>query len=303
MSKEEERGVCFFAYNNSQLDYIQFAHITAAYVKQNMQNNKTCLITDEGGYGWLKESIDPKWHKTCFDTVIIGDTVDVSQNPRKHFDSPWTEFSAPFLNSNKHEIFELTPFEKTLMLDTDYIVKNNFYDYIFDTEFPLALHRNAKYLEHQNPYLNEIELSDGGVHHWWSTVVYFDQSEESKLLFDIWDHVRENWDYYSLLYQFPGALFRTDFCASIAIHIMNGLNDDTFVHDFMSIPMRNMDQKDDIIEIKGANDWIFLSHNRQEQWKNILVRNTDLNIHAMNKRALSRHADTIIEKLKENLYE
>ena len=300
MAKEEEKGVCFFAYNNRQLDYIRFAHVAAGYVKANMKNNDTCLITDSGSYAWLKQSIDKKWHETCFDHIVIDD-VEHKDNPRKHFDSPWTEFSAPFLNSNKHEVFELTPFEKTLLLDTDYIIKNNFYDYIFDTEIPVAMHRTATYLEHQRPYMNEMTLSDGGIHHWWSTVVYFDQSEESRVFFDTWDHVRENWNYYALLYQFPPTLFRTDFCVSIAAHLLNGYNNESYMHDFMGIPMRNMDQKDDIIEIKGINDWILLSHNRQEQWKNILTRNTDYNLHAMNKRAIGRHFDKIEENLKEVL--
>lgn len=298
---EDERGVCFFAYNNSQLDYVQFAHIAAGYVKANMKNNKTCLITDEGTYGWLKDSVDKRWHEACFDYVVVSD-VEHNQNPRRHFDSPWTEFSAPFLNSNKHEVFELSPFRKTLLLDTDYIIMNDFYDYIFDTDIPIAMHRDAIYLEHQPPYMNEITLANGGIHHWWSTVVYWDkESEESQLLFETWAHVKENWDYYTLLYQFPGALFRTDFCVSIAAHLMNGYNNDTFVHDFMGVPMRNMDQKDDIIEIKDLNDWILLSHNRQEQWRNILSRNVDFNLHAMNKRALARNSNTLVEKLKEAL--
>ena len=188
-------------------------------------------------------------------------------------------------------------------MDTDYIIQNNFYDYLFDSEVPVAMHRTAHYLEHQSPYMNEISLSDGGIHHWWSTVVYFDQSYESKVFFDTWSHVKENWDYYSLLYQFPPALFRTDFCVSIASHLLNGYNENNFVHDFMGVSMKNMDQKDDIIKINGLNDWALLSHNRSEQWKNLLVRNQDYNLHAMNKRAIGRISSELEHLLQENLYE
>lgn len=300
---EETRGICFFAYNNDQLDYIKLAHIAAGYVKKNMKNNNTCLITDAGSYAWLQQSIDPELHDMCFDEVVVHDPKH-EQNARRHYDSPWTEFSAQFSNSNKHEIFELSPYDKTILLDTDFIVQNNFYDYIFETEVPFAIHKTASYLEHQPPYLNEQTLNEAGVHHWWSTVVYFDKSQyEAKVFFDTWAHVKEHWDYYHLLYQFPQGLFRTDFCVSIAAHLLNGYNNDGYVHDFMNLPMKNMDQKDDIIEIKGTNDWILLSHNRKEQWKNILVRNEDTNIHAMNKRAVLRHADRILELLKEDLGE
>jgi hypothetical protein len=178
-------------------------------------------------------------------------------------------------------------------------VQNDFYDYIFDTDVPLALHKKARYLEHQHPYLNEQQLNEAGIHHWWSTVVYFDKSEESNVFFSMWEHVKDNWDYYALLYQFPSKLFRTDFCVSIAIHLLNGLNENYFVDDFMSVPMINMDQKDDLIEINGINDWVFLSHNRNEPWKNILVRTENDNIHVMNKRALSRQNNKIFNLMKE----
>lgn len=294
----ESKGVCFFCYNNNELDYVQFAHIAASYVKRNMKNNNTCLITDHGTYGWLKESVPELIHDKVFDEVVITDVTHES-NMRKHFDSPWTNFTTQFSNSNKHEVLKLSPFDKTLLLDTDYIVQNDFYDYIFDTDVPLAMHKTARYLEHQPPYLNEQQLNEAGIHHWWSTVVYFDKSEESKLFFDMWEHVKNNWEYYSLLYQFSPGLFRTDFCVSIAVHMLNGFNENNLVNDFMSVPMVNVDQKDDLIEINSLNDWIFLSHNRQEPWKNILVRNENENIHVMNKRALSRYSNRIFDLLKE----
>ena len=57
-SKEEDKGICFFAYNNEEIDYIQLAHIAAGYVKANMVNNKTCLITDKGTYSYFEKSVD-----------------------------------------------------------------------------------------------------------------------------------------------------------------------------------------------------------------------------------------------------
>ena len=59
-----------------------------------------------------------------------------------------------------------------------------------------------------------------------------------------------------------------------------------------------MDQKDDIVEINSAQDFIFLKHDRSEQWKNYLVRHTDQNLHIMNKRALARYYENIMERLK-----
>ena len=297
---EAKKGVCIFAYNNNQLDYVQFAILAAAYVKTNMKNNDVTLLTDQGTSDWMESSVPQYLQDSCFNNVIVEDILH-ENNPRKHLDSPWTEFNAQFSNKNKDNVIKLTPYDQTLLIDSDYYIMNNFYDYIFDTDTPVALHKNAIYLEGQPPYLNELQLNEGGIHHWWSTAVYFDKSQEANVFFDIWAHVKENWEYYALLYQYPPALFRTDFCVSIACHMLNGFNNNEFVNDFHSVPLLNMDQKDDIVDIKSAKDWIMLSHNRQEPWKNVLTRLENQNIHAMNKRAVSRHKDKLWEHIEKVL--
>tara|TARA_B100000963_G_scaffold45112_3_gene33609 strand:+ start:12862 stop:13767 length:906 start_codon:yes stop_codon:yes gene_type:complete len=292
-------GVCIFAYNNEQLDYAKFASVVSKFVKRNMKNNQVALITNEGTENWMKQSLSQQTIDYCFDYVIITKDEHIS-NPRVHHDSPWSEFTAQFQNSNKHKVIEYTPFERTLLIDTDFIVQNNFYDYIFETNTPVAMHRTAEYLGGELPYQDEMMLNRAGINHWWSTVVYFDQSEHSKMFFDIWSHVKDNWEYYSLLYQFPKSLFRTDFCVSIASHMINGFQNEVFMDDFKSTPLLNMDQKDDIVKLNSLNDFVFLKHNRLEAWKNILCRHTNTNMHLMNKRAFDRQIENINTMFEEN---
>ena len=296
--KKDGNGICMFAYNNEHLDYVKFATLAAKYVKKNMKNNQTCLITNDGSYDWMKTSIGQKEIDRTFDYVVIEE-LDHQQNQRVHFDSPWTEFNAQFSNTNKHLISEYTPFERTLLIDTDFLVMNNFYDYIFDTDVDISMHRYAEYLGGQPPYQNEITLNPGGINHWWSTVVYFDQSPTSKLFFDIWSHVKDNWEYYSLLYQFNKTLFRTDYCVSVAAHMFNGFNNDDFVHDFLGLPLLTQDQKDDIVKFNSLEDIVFLKHVRAEPWKNTLIRHTNDNLHVMNKRSLDRQMNYLFKEFGE----
>jgi len=297
-SVKKGNGVCVFAYNNQQLDYVKFASVVSKFVKKNMKNNAVALITDEGTENWMRQSMSQETIDYCFDYVIVTNPQHES-NSRVHHDSPWTEFTANFQNSNKHKIFEYTPFERTLLIDTDFIVQNNFYDYIFDTDIPVSMHRTAEYFGGELPYQDEMMLNSAGINHWWSTVVYFDQSEYSKMFFDTWAHVKDNWEYYSLLYQFPKALFRTDFCVSVASHMINGFQNEVFMDDFKGLPLLNMDQKDDLVKLNSLDDFIFLKHNRVEAWKNILCRYTNTNMHVMNKRALDRQIATINDMFEE----
>jgi hypothetical protein len=290
----EEKGVCFFAYNNDQLDYVKMATAAARYVKKNLKL-PVCLITDEGSEGWLEQSQPKKLIKEVFDYIVITDD-EMKSNARRHFDSPWTEFAAQFNNSNKHKIYEYSPFEKTLLLDIDYIVKTDVLLKYFDSDKPVCMFDRATTLRNELPAIQERLLYDAGIKMWWSTVVYFDRSDFSKMFFDSWAHVAENYEFYQYLYNFPSKLFRTDYCVSIAVHILAGMqNEQLLIGNFDNTKLVNMSQKDDIIEAKNDNEWIMLSHDQREQWKNILVNTRNQDIHVMNKRAFERVLPKIME--------
>ena len=223
--------------------------------------------------------------------VITKDTF--RKNVRKHWDSPWTEFAAQFSNSNKHKIWEYSPFEKTLLLDIDYIVKTDRLLQAFEYN-GVAMFDRALSIRNDIPYPNERRLYDIGVKMWWSTVVYFDRSEFSKLFFDTWAHVADNYDFYQYLYNFPGSLFRTDYCVSIAAHILHGMEDVAIIHNFEDQPMYYMSQQDDIYSINNEQEWIFLATDTKEKWKHILVNHKNLDIHVMNKRALGRIRNELV---------
>ena len=289
----QERGVCFFAYNNEQIDYVALAVLAAKYVKKYL-DLPVCLITDEGTDAWLQKSQNTDDTRSAFDYIVITED-EMRQNIRRHHDSPWTEFTAQFSNSNKHKIWEYSPFEKTLLLDLDYIIKTDFLLSAFDNIEGVAMFDHAITIQNQVPAPSECKLYDAGIKMWWSTVVYFDRSEFSELFFDTWAHVADNYEYYQYLYNFPAKLFRTDFCVSIAAHILNGMQDGDTINNFYGVPMINMSQKDDIVDVNDLQDWIFLAANVREPWKNILVKHNNLDTHIMNKRALDRMRPKLLE--------
>ena len=286
------RGVCFFAYNNEQIDYIKLAMLASKYVKQHLDVPVT-VITDAGSLNWAKQSLKDYKLKDWFDNIV--ETKDeMKDNVRKHYDSPWSSFDAQFSNSNKHKIWEYSPYDQTLLLDIDYIVRNNYLNHVWDNYTGVGMFRDAKSIRNEAPAPRETWLFDAGVKMWWSTVIYFDRTESSKLFFDTWAHCAENYEFYRYLYNFPGKLFRTDYCVSIATHILNGMLENDVVNEFPG-EMYFLDQKDDIIEVRDS-EWICLSHDRQEQWKNILVNHSAIDLHVMNKRAIDRQWQTLWEK-------
>ena len=291
MEYSAERGICMFAYNNEQLDYGQFSLLAAKQAKQYL-DVPVCLITDNGTWSWLTQNHGEHLVDQFIDEVVIT-KEEPKQNKRTHYDSPYANFVAQFTNDNKHKIYEYSPYEKTLLIDIDYMIRTNFLDAFWDTP-GVGMYNTAKDLNNKPMHMRERLLYDAGIPMWWSTVIMFDRSDISKMFFDTWAHIAENYSFYQYIYNFPGKLFRTDYCVSIAVHIMNGMIEGDLFNNFGGIPLINMLQQDDIVEVR-EDDWIFLVNNRTEEWKNILSSIKDSDIHCMNKRALDRHSADILE--------
>lgn len=291
-------GITFFAYNTQEIDYVKLATIAGRYSKRHMPSHATCLITDAGTWDWFSKGPNAEYIDMAFDDIVLV-PPDIRANKRTHFDSPWHKFTSDFKNGNKHKVFEYTPYDKTLLLDIDYIVQNNSLEYVFDSDSAVTLFHRAESLIGEPPAPPQQYLNNLGIPMLWSTAVYFDKSNSlTKMFFDLWGHVGDHYDFYKFLYGFPGTMYRTDFCVSIAAHILNGMGQGELIEDFPQ-PMINMSQHDDIAKINSATDWIYMVNDRKENWEDSLTRISNENVHVMNKRSLERKFDDIMGALDE----
>lgn len=294
-----DRGILLIAYNNGKIDYEKLAIVAARNVKLHMKNNHVTLLTDVNTFEALTNELTEEQLSVTFDHIIVED-IKHERNTRMHRDSPWHEFSTQFNNKNKHSIFQKSPYKQTLMIDVDYIVGNNSLDVVFDTDYDMAMYRDAISVRNYKPRIWEQKLHPEGIDMWWSTVVYWrNDSEVAGLFFGIWEHVKENYHYYKWLYKFPGVLFRTDYAASIAAHILNGHSISNVVCELPGRVMRFSEQIDDIAAFNTVDDYVLICPDPKELWKNICSRVKNENIHLMNKLAILRH----YPKLKDMLYE
>lgn len=290
------QGIVFFAYNTEQINYIKLAVLAAESAKRHMPDIPVCLITSAGNWDWFNKQPEFYGLEKAFDEVVLVDPPD-QKNQRTHYDSPWHNFVSKFQNGNKHRIIDLSPYDKTLLLDVDYIVQNDQLRYVFDSDDAVTLFHHAEDLVGEPPALPQRYLNERGIPMRWSTVVYFNRRDAfSRMFFDLWAHIADNYEFYKFLYGFPGRIFRTDFCVSIATHILNGMGEGELVSDF-PMPMIYMRQIDDIAKINGVDDWLYLVNDKEANWENSLTRITNENVHVMNKRSLDRHFYTIMVSL------
>lgn len=300
MTQEKSCGIVFFAYNTSEINYMRFAAVSAMFAKRHLDNVSISIVTRKGDLNWFLQH-DKNNLADIFDNIILSEYKG-DENYRKFYDSPYTIFESNFQNRNKHKVINYTPYDNTLLLDVDYIIQNDDFKQFLESESDIRLFNHAEHITGEEMHDDEQWFHEHGIKLVWSTVICFNKhSELTNLFFNLWGHVSDNYEYYKFLYGFPGNLHRTDFCASIAAHILNGMQSEGSIDNFGQ-NMICMSQRDDIAKINALDDWTFLANNRKEEWKNTLARITRENVHVMNKRALDRHVDSIIQmfKKKEN---
>ena len=288
------KGFMMFAYNNEQLDYTQLALVAAYAVKKYMPDYPVVLVTNQSSLDQCKAAHGQSLMDAAWDDIIVTDP-GYEKNMRLHHDGAYNSFNAQFTNTNKHDIYNLSPFDETILIDTDYLCGNANLAMLFGGQHDVAMYRDARNLRNEEPYTTERWLHYAGIRMWWSTVVYWRKSEEAEHFFNTWLAVKQNWEYYRFLYKFPGSLYRTDYSASIAAHMCDGWQDGGFIGQIPNF-MRYQDQRDDVIEVLGPNHWVMLS-NLPEEWRNMVVEIKGEDVHLMNKKSILRNYDKLMEIL------
>ncbi len=261
-------GCLIFAYDGD-IAYGPQAMLAAKLVKKNLGIPVT-LITDSD----TLMNID----QTIFDSIKIN---SVESNNTRVLGGQTISFK----NINRSHAYDTTPYDRTLVIDSDFLVLSNNLKTYLDSNRPFMI------CEGMNDFLqrdknNEL-LNPASVPMLWATNIIFSKSPEVKALFDLVDHIRENWEYYGSLYKFDVRRFRNDYAFSVACHILSGFGIEKF-YNLIPAPVLFTD-KDKLVQLKNKT-FTFLMD------ETVLVRTKDQDIHYMNKYELLENLN-ILEEL------
>lgn len=294
------RGVLMFAHNNSEIDYLRIACANSLMVKKNLGVPVT-LVTDEGTLNWGKESLGADFVNSCFEKIIVSDRDYTFQNTRNFSDTSYSVKSLQFYNCNHWEAYDLSPYDETLFIDADYLIMSDALNNCWGSNNEVMIdYRIFSPGDEKAPYSKYID--EFGIKMYWATVIYFQKTDFAKFLFSMVRHIQENYRYYKDLYCFSNGMFRNDYAFSIAIHTLNGFVDTkNSVVKHLPIPGLLMSwDSNDIHSIKDINDILVYAEKMNEKGTYTLVRLKNTDIHIMNKWAINRNSDRIIELYKDN---
>jgi len=183
-------GVLIFARNNEQIDYEAMARWSAQNIERHLG----------------------------IPTHIVTDDTAPSTNAR-HFTDVG---SVTWHNLNRMDAYRLTPWDRTLVLDADYVVATNQLTSLLQADQDFLAHRWAYDVTGCNNFEGLNSFGNNRMPMWWATVMMFRKSRQAELIFDSMQMIRDNWTHYRNLYKNTNATYRNDHALSIALGIVNG---------------------------------------------------------------------------------
>ena len=121
-----------------QVDYVKQAHFPAKRIKKYL-NIGTTVVTDSKDYLITNY---PDWG-SVWDRVI---EIPFSQSAttKRYYDGSGVFKTLEFKNDWRTKAYELTPYDETILLDSDYIISNDILKHCFAKEDNFLIYKNAK---------------------------------------------------------------------------------------------------------------------------------------------------------------
>ena len=182
-------GALIFARNNEKIDYVAMARWSARNIERHL-GIPTHIVTD-----------------------------DATNDNTRHFTDVG---NVTWYNHNRTDAYGLTPWDRTLVLDADYIVASNQLQSLLEVDQDFLAHGCAYDVTGCNTFEGLNSFGNNRMPMWWATVMMFRKSKQAELIFNSMQMIRDNWTHYRNLYKNTTATYRNDHALTIALGIVNG---------------------------------------------------------------------------------
>lgn len=128
----------------------------------------------------------------------------------------------PWHNHTRASAYEASPWDRTLVLDADYVVASDQLVTVLSSPGEFLCFRKAYDVTGCNDFAGLDTFGDVAMPMWWATVMCFDKCQHSRLIFETMTMIRDNWNHYRKIYKISQASYRNDHALSIALTLVNG---------------------------------------------------------------------------------
>lgn len=280
-------GAVIFAHNNRKVDYSLMAMIAAGLTKKYLEI-PVSLITDTSTLEWMEQDKTLDRAKKIFDQIILTDRPS-TENFRTLNDGNAIE-SIPFVNSNRYSVYDLTPYDRTLLIDSDFLIFSDRLKPFLYSKSELMISESISDLGGDRIGTLDKCISDTGPNLYWATNVIFSKNKNTKIFFDLVDYIKENYLYFADLYRYYPKPYRNDISFSLAKHILDGYR--TNKSESLPSILSTID-KDILIQVENGKLVFLIDQGGNGEYVAISCHNRD--IHVMNKQSIIRNKDKLLE--------
>jgi hypothetical protein len=208
------QGFLLFAHDNEQVHYSLLAVWQARRIRHWL-NKPTSIVTDQPSLDNLAVyGINPY---SEFDHVILSG-ADTEQK------KSYSGNTLTFKNVDRCLAWELTPYDETLVIDTDIAIQSDRLNTVWGSQEDYLICSNSKdVFGRQFPTFNYVN-DYGGIKFQWATLFYFKKNQGSKLFFDLCQYIKTNYKEYVKEYGLKDRYLRNDHVWSIAVHQLGGVS-------------------------------------------------------------------------------
>lgn len=257
-----KQGVVLIAINNDIIDYVSLAKIACRRI-HHFLNLPVTLVTNQ------------HIHSHTFDSVIISDQVTRQQF--RYFEDYGQ--SSTWYNISRSDVYELSPYEQTIVMDVDYIVNSNQLTNLLNIPLPYAVFNRAYEILERDDFNS---LNFFGMYNFpitWATVFVFTKGAEAKMFFDCVAMIRENYNHYCNLHRMSRNLYRNDIAFAIAANILNANHGVPLM-----VPWALPSVRPDCVITPIGKSSFRIAGPKQGTWHSVLCK--DMDFHAMGKKQL-----------------
>ena len=257
------RGVLLFAFNSPKYNYYDMAVATAKRVNHFLDLPVT-IVTDNDSL--------PEQQSYTFDNVIIADADKTNKRD-------W----GLWFNKGRYRAYALSPYDETILLDTDYVVNSDKLLKTFDLLTDFCCHDTTSFIMYPNA---EQELLSGrSFNTLWATVIMFKKTKRVEQIFNSLEMVQKNFEHYSNIHGFISSTFRNDYGLTLSTRIVNGhltTKEDVIPWNLLHVGKNTLVYRNNDDEYNNEYTVMFDNWNRGKIRKEyITIKDTDF--HVMNK--------------------
>lgn len=207
-------GALIYCFDSEQIQYHRSANFCIELIKKNLGLPVT-VVTNSTTKNHIKGA----------DSFV---EIDNQKNNYRFY----KDRTIPWYNLERSSAYEHSPYDTTILLDSDYFVYTNNLLELINCGYDFLVYDKVQDLTGRGSFEYKNSSMIPLV---WATVTVFKKTQRTRKIFEMIRHIQKNYSYFCKLYRIDFTNFRNDYAFAIALNQIDGFAKQYFMPTAMSM--------------------------------------------------------------------